>query len=216
MKPLLSENDRIMLENRIAEAEKLTGSQIVIATVKRSDSYLEIPWKAFALCASFAGLLVFSLDLILFSWIQDIVVLISVVITLAVASLAVLFSVLSPVFARLFLSHNRAEAEVKQYAESLFLSRELFSTSQRTGMLLLISLFERKVIILPDKGLSENISSEDLKKIISQMKDPLAHNDIRRAIEIALDEFIRIIKPLPSGDGRSDELSNKIIEEKGL
>jgi len=216
MKPFLSEDDRIMLENRIAEAEKLTGSQIVVATVKRSDSYLEIPWKAFALCASFTGLLVFSLDLILFSWIQDIIVLISVVITLAVASLATLCTVLSPGFARLFLSHNRTETEVKQYAESLFLSRELFSTSQRTGMLLLISHFERKVIILPDKGLSENISEEDLKKIISQMKDPLSHNDIRRAIEIALDEFIRIIRPLPSGDGRSDELSNKIIEEKGL
>ena len=49
MKPVLSESDRIQLDKRIAEAEKVTKTQIVLATVKRSDSYVEIPWKAFAL-----------------------------------------------------------------------------------------------------------------------------------------------------------------------
>jgi len=216
MKPVLSENDRSQLEKRIAEAERLTKTQIVLATVKRSDSYVEIPWKAFALGTSVTGLLVFSLDLSLVARINDGAVLISIVTTLAIAAFVVLLTILFPGFARLFLSDNRAETETHQYAQSLFLSRELFSTARRTGVLLLISQFERKVVILPDKGLSKHVSKDDLKSIIELMKRPLAQSDFRRAMEIALDEFIRIIEPLSSDEQTDNELSNEIIIDKGL
>ena len=216
MKPVLSENDRSQLEKRIAEAERLTKTQIVLATVKRSDSYVEIPWKAFALGTSVTGLLVFSLDLSLVARINDGAVLISIVTTLAIAAFVVLLTILFPGFARLFLSDNRAETETHQYAQSLFLSRELFSTARRTGVLLLISQFERKVVILPDKGLSKHVSKDDLKSIIELMKRPLAQSDFRRAMEIALDEFIRIIEPLSSDEQTNNELSNEIIIDKGL
>ena len=48
MKHILSEDDKIFLEARIAETEKKTRAQIVLATAARCDSYAEIPWKAFA------------------------------------------------------------------------------------------------------------------------------------------------------------------------
>ncbi|TFG44587.1 MAG: hypothetical protein E4H43_00125 [Bacteroidia bacterium] len=216
MKPVLSDNDRSLLEKRITEAEKITRTQIVLALVGRSDSYAEIPWKAFALGASLTGLLVFSLDLILLTWIQDTTVLISIVTTLAVAAFVVLLTILFPGFARLFLSDSRAETETRQYAESLFLSRELFSTARRTGILLLISRFERKVVIIPDKGLSNLVNQDNLMSIVALMKQPLAKNEFRQAMEIALDELIRIIEPCPSDEEVANELSDKIIEDKGL
>lgn len=216
MKPVLSENDRIQLDIRIAETEKITKTQIVLATVKRSDSYVEIPWKAFALGTSFMGLLVFLLDIILLRWTQDTAVLISIVITLAAGVFTVLLTLLFPGFARLFLSGSRMEMESQQYAESLFLSRELFSTTNRRGILLLISRFERGVVILADKGLSKHFTKEELRSIISLMKKPLATGEFRQAMEIAMDEFIRIIEPLSSGEYVNDELSNEIIEDKGL
>lgn len=216
MKPVLSEDDKSQLEKRIAEAEKLTKIQIVLATVKRSDSYPEIPWKAFALGASITGLLVFSLDIILFRWIQDKTVLVSVVTILAVAAFIVQMTILFPRFARLFLSDSRAESETRQYADSFFLSRELFSTASRTGILLLISQFERKVVILPDKGLRNYVSEDDLKRIITLMKRPLQQNKLRQAMEIALDEIIRITGQLPSDGQSKNELSDSIIESNGI
>ena len=59
MKQILSDTDRILLDKRIAEAEIKTKAQFVLATVKRSDSYAEIPWKAFAFGSSIAGFMVF-------------------------------------------------------------------------------------------------------------------------------------------------------------
>ena len=145
MERILSDHDRNKLDERIAEAEKRTKAQIVLAVINRSDNYAELPWKAFALGASVAGLLVFILDLLLNYWASHTMVLITVAVMLASGAVFALLTVFVPGFARYFLSSHRAGVEVRQYAESLFLTRELFATSGRTGLLLLVSLFERQI-----------------------------------------------------------------------
>lgn len=215
MKSGLSENDKDLLEKRIAEAEKLTKTQIVLATVRRSDCYREIPWKAFALGASAAGLLVLSLDLIFFGWLRNTTVIISIVAILAIGALVALLTILIPGFAKWFLPDSRAETETRQYAETMFLSRELFATERRTGILLVISMFERKVVILPDNGLKDVVSKDDLKKIIALMKLPLAEYKFRQAMEIALNELIKILT-VSTVEKYANELPDKIIEDEGL
>lgn len=216
MKPVLSENDKDLLEKTIARAEEQLRSQIVLATVIRSDSYAEIPWKAFALGVSVSGLMALSGNLLFPGWIQGMAVLIAVVAMLASGATMALLTILLPVFARLFLNDSRSETETRQYAESLFLSRQLFLTKHRTGILLLISLFEKKVVIIPDKGICDHVSNVDIQRIITLMKAPLGKNEFRRSMEIAVDELTRIIEPLTADDTTGDELSNRIIEERGL
>ena len=169
MKQILSDNDRTLLDRHIAEAEKQTGAQVVLASVVRSDSYVEIPWKAFAIGASVASLVTLCLDLFVLGWLTDRLILFSVGVILASGILFVLLTMLFPGFARLFLSHQRKETETMQYAESLFLSRELFSTEDRRGILLMVSQFERQVVILPDTGARDLLDQEVLNGIISDM-----------------------------------------------
>jgi putative membrane protein len=118
MGQILSENDHHELDRQIAEAEKRTKAQIVLAVVQRSESYAELPWKAFALGASIAGLLVFTWDLLLPGWVSNATILFSIAAMLAAGAVLALLAVLAPGFARLFLSAHRAEVEVRQYAES--------------------------------------------------------------------------------------------------
>jgi putative membrane protein len=215
MKQILSHNDRSHLEKRIAEAENLTKSQIVLATVKRCDNYMEIPWKAFAFSASVAALVVFLLNLLLPVWQSNLVILFSIVAILAAGAFFALLTVKFHGVARLFLSGSRAETETRQYAESLFLEKELFATSERTGILLLVSQFERQVIILPDKGLRDRLSKDAMKNIITRMSQPLVRKEMRRAFETGLDGLINILEPSATAGEIKDELSNKIIERKG-
>jgi putative membrane protein len=216
MDQILSENDHTQLDQQIADAEKRTKIQLVLATVKRSDSYAELPWKAFALGASIAGLLVSALDLMLPGWVSNTTILISIATTLVTGAVFALLAILAPGFAKLFLSKHRAEVEVRQYAESLFLSREIFATRKRVGILLLVSLFERRIVILPDKGLRNRLSANALQNIIVQMSKPLAQKEVRRAIEVGLAEFIKVLEPsVPTGPVQ-DELSNEIVEGKGV
>jgi putative membrane protein len=214
---ILSDNERSRLDQLIADAEKGTNAQIVLAVIKRSDDYAELPWKAFAMSASVAGLFVVILDFILYYWVSYTTVFIDVIIMLSTGALFALVTIFIPRFARIFLSANRAEVEVKQYAESLFLNRELFATSKRTGILLLVSLFERQVILLPDKGLSSRLTTDAMQDIIACMTQPLAHNDLNRALESGLEKLSKALELPTQGTGNiENELSDKIIEEKGV
>jgi putative membrane protein len=215
MKQILSDTDRTLLDKRIAEAEKQTNAQIVLAVVKRSDNYTEIPWKAFAFGSSIAGFFVFLLDLLMPGWITDAVVLFSIAIILATGGFFVLLTLFFPVFARLFLSENRKKTETQQYAESLFLTRELFATESRRGILLLLSQFERQVIILPDKGVGEQLTIDIMVNIISKMTLHLKQNELRNALETGLDELIAALCDKLSITKNENKLSNEIIEEEG-
>jgi putative membrane protein len=216
MKQILSDTDRTLLEKHIAEIEKQTGVQIVLATIRRSDSYAEIPWKAFAIGASLAGLVVLFLDLFVLGWLTETLMLFSVALILATGVIFVLMSVLLQGFARLFLSEPRKEMETMQYAESLFLSHELFSTEGRRGILLLVSQFERQVVILPDKGVRNLLTEDVLKDVISNMTKQLRRNDIGKAMETGLGGIHAALGSLEPGGAIKNELSDEIIEEDGI
>jgi putative membrane protein len=217
MKQILSDHDRVQLDQRIAEAEKRTKAQIVLAVIKRSDTYAELPWKAFAMGVSIAGFLIIIQDLLIRTWNSNNTVLVTVVTTLALGAVFALLTVFLPGFAKLFLSANRAEVEVRQYAESVFLSRELFATGKRTGILLLISLFEHKVVLLPDKGLSNQLTKNAIRDVIAAMSPSLARNDVSRAMEDGLERLCRLLEPAVTGqEAIKNELPDEIIEEKGV
>ncbi len=203
------------LDGRVAEAEKRTGAQIVLAVVGRSDSYPELPWKAFALGAAAAGLSVVVTELLRPGWSSGAEVLLSVALTLAAGITCALLCVSVPAFARLFLDAHRASDEVRQYASALFLSREMFATRGRTGILLLVSLFERHVVILPDTGVGQRLGRDDLQAIIAHMATPLKEGRVSRALEDGLDALEEVLARTATGESRGNELPDGIIEEKG-
>lgn len=216
MNHLLSDNDRALLDKEISRAENLTGVQIVLATVQRSDSYAEIPWKAFALGVSAAGLALFIYDIFFLQWITNLMILLHIALILAAGVLSASMTVFFPYFARLFLPRSRKETETMQYAESLFLSHELFATEGRRGILLMVSLFEKQVIILSDTGVRESLSEEIMKRIILRMTQNLRRNNIRMSFEGGLDELITVLAAGGSMKSGKNELSNEIIEEEGV
>lgn len=216
MKEFLTDSDRTLLDKRIAETEKQTRAQIVLASVMRSDSYAEIPWKAFALGASIASLLSIFMNLFVLDWLTTALILFSVAVILAAGALLALLTVLFPRFATLFLSSHRKESECMQYAQSLFLSRELFSTEDRRGILLLVSQFERQVVILPDTGLRDQLSEEVLGELISSMTLHLRRNELRQAMETGLDGIQAALGTPVQGLTDKNELSDEIIEEEGI
>lgn len=67
------------MDRRVDDIERRTGTQIVLAVIERSDTYAELPWKAFALGAAAAGLGAVLLDLLLPVWYGRFAVLLAVV-----------------------------------------------------------------------------------------------------------------------------------------
>lgn len=215
MKHSLNSEEKDRLDRRIAEAEKRTGAQIVLAVIERSDSYSELPWKAFALGTSLAGLLVLAMNILLPLNSATKAVLLSIVMMLAAGAGLALLCVFNPDFARLFLPDHRSDVETKQYAKSLFLERELFATGKRRAVLIMISLFERRIVVLPDKGLASQLHKEMADEIVQHMRMTLRSGQLVLALEGGLQKLEELIAGDATSTPSGNELTNAIIEEKG-
>ena len=198
------------IERLIETVETRTGVQVLVAVVPRSDSYAELPWKAFALGASLAGGAVVLADV----WLTA---LLDTLIVLGTGAVCALLAVLVPSFARLFLREVRSHAEVKQYAESLFFRRELFRTRHRTAVLVLVSQFERRIEILPDTGLADRVGATEWRQVIEAMTPHLRDARPFHALQDGLGVVERILlaNGVRATARTTNELPNRPIEEPG-
>jgi len=208
MRLLPAESDAI--DRLIETVEARTGVQVLVAVVPRSDSYAELPWKAFALGASLAGAAVVLANV----WLTA---LLDTLIILGTAAVCALLAVFIPPFARLFLRDVRSHAEVKQYAESLFFRRELFRTRERTAVLVLVSRFERRIEILPDTGLAGRVRDTDWHQVIEAMTPHLRDARAFHALQDGIGAVERVLRAngVRAAAATMNELPNRPIEEPG-
>lgn len=212
----LTTSEAAALDQQVAGVEARTGVQVVAAVVGKSDSYVELPWKAFALGASIAALLVVAADAVRPEWATSRTALLHVVEILGAGAACALAAVFLPPFARLFLRRTRSEVEVRQYAESLFLRKGLFATPARRSVLVFVSLFERRLEILADVGLREKVSEADWQGIAGRMTPRLAEGRASEALQeaVAALESLLVERGLATGS-TANELPNRPIEEAG-
>jgi putative membrane protein len=212
----LNDAESETVHTQIGRLEARTGVQVVTAVVGKADTYAELPWKAFALGAALSGFALVAVAAWRPQWVTASTVLVSVTTMLGVAATCALLAVFVPPFARVFLSPERRDLEVRQYAQSLFLAREVFRTDGRTGILILISLFERTTQILPDTGLQTRVTSEDWNAVVARMTSVLGHARPSRALEEGLTalEEVLLARGFQPGTGRN-ELPDRPIEERG-
>ena len=119
-----------------------------------------------------------------------------------------------PVLKATFIGVQRKEHTVRQRAVSAFYEKGLYKTRKNTGVLFFLSLLERKVWVLADKGIYEKIDQETLNRfatIISQgIKDGRACDAlcdaIRRSGELLTNHF-----PITPDD--TNELPDKVMAE---
>ena len=139
-------------------SRRAPASQVVVAVIGKSDVYPRLPWKAFALGASLAALALVVGEAWRPDWATGTPRCVVAVTILGAGALSALAAVYVPAFARLFLRPSRARrsrcGSTRRRCSS---SGELFRTRERTGVLLLVSLFERKIELVPDTGCRERV-----------------------------------------------------------
>jgi putative membrane protein len=197
--------------------EETTGAQIVVAAVDKSDAYPEIPWKAFAMGASAASLILLAFAVTGANDWQPLSLWICLTFPLFAGACSAVLSIFSPAMARCFLDSTRAEGETEQFAKSFFLDRELFGTPDRSGVLVLVSRFEHRVVILPDSGIAARRPHRALIPVVNAMTAQLRRSN---AFE-ALAEGIRVLEKtlLEAGfqgaPGAPDTIPDELMQPGG-
>jgi putative membrane protein len=213
----LSEAESAAIDASVARVEARTGVQITAAVIGKADTYAELPWIAFALGVSVAALASVIADALRPDWITVQVALLHTVTILAAGGASALAAVFVPAYARLFLRSALRDVEVRQYAESMFLRRDLFKTRNRNGILILICKFERKVEILADSGFHGRMGEADWDRIIAATTPLLGEARIADALHAGLALLGQVLaaKGFVGRPERENELPDRPIEERG-
>ena len=157
-KELFSREQKEKIRQAVRAAEGSTRADIAIMLVDESDRYRE---------AEITGALSFS-------------ALVALVLSMALQHLTIWFyipltAVLFFPFVRLFrvfphmklafLHRRRVEEAVRERAIYAFFQKGVHKTDEQTGILIFISLLERKVWILADKGIHGKIADDFLRTL---------------------------------------------------
>jgi putative membrane protein len=209
---LLTPWEAAAIEARVAKLEAERGLEVVTLVARKSDDYPEAVWKAFAFGAALAGLIVASAELASASWTGAAQVLGSVLAVLGAGAACALAAIFVPAVTRLVLRESRMALETQQYAKAQFLDRELFATRERTAVLLLVSLLERRVVIHADAALRALVPAQEWDGVIARMAAPLRAGRRGEAVLAGLDAIDELLgrKGLSRGSGAG--FGNRPIE----
>ncbi len=212
---LWSAADREAVRAAVAAAEKGTSGEIVPFVVQRSDDYTGAVWKGAALGALAAALAAWAIHRSADLWGAS-RFLWMVVPPAAGAALGYLAAHLGPL--RRFLTGPHAmEARVRQRAAAAFLEQEVFKTRDRTGILLFLSLFERRVVVLGDSGIHQKVEPGDWDTVVRHVVTGLRRGNPTAALVAAIAECGEILARhgLPPRPDDADELPDDLrIEER--
>jgi putative membrane protein len=213
----LSRTEVAAIDARVAAVEAATGVQVVAAVIGKADDYAELPWKAFALGAALAAFATVLAEASRLEWTTAHAALVHAVTILGAGAGSALAAVFIPAFARMFLRATRRDLEVRHYARSLFLERELFKTRERTGVLILVSVFERRIELLPDVGFGNRVTAADWHRVVARMTPDLHGKRPFDALQEGLADLQDLLarRGFRPREGSVNELPDKPIQERG-
>lgn len=121
-----------------------------------------------------------------------------------------------PHLKEVFVGRKRKEIAVRERALKAFYENGLYKTRQNTGVLFFISLFERKVWVLADKGIHGKIKQQTLNRFADVVSKGIREGHARDALCEAIREAGEVLaKHYPVTTGDVDELPDGVICEPG-
>ena len=211
----LTPQEQQQINGLVAELEAASGAQLIVAVIGKADAYPEIPWKAFALAAVTAALVVTPMEMGLVAASAGHTSAFGLLVVLAAGLVAALAAMFVPPLGRALLDRARARMEVEQYAQAVFLERGMFQTRHRTGILVLISLFERDAVIVADSGVRRLVTGEQIEAIVERMRPFVAKGLAVEAVQGALTDLNRLLRGKFEQAAGANELVDVLVEERG-
>ncbi|MFT5286310.1 MAG: putative membrane protein [Planctomycetota bacterium] len=189
----------------IAAAEKKTVGEILPVVVERSDPHPGAPWIS-ALVMLLTGSVLLAGYL---PWDQP-----GWLLACQIALGAVGYSIARalPDLNRLFVSEERATAVASEQAFQEFYANGLHKTEAGTGVLLFVSLFERRVIVMGDTGINAVVKPEDWENTDKAILEGVRAGSLRSGLIKGVESAGALLaEHFPWTDGDRNEIPDRVI-----
>jgi putative membrane protein len=216
-----SEKDSQKIAEATKTAEMKTSGEIFTVLTQECDDYHGnvfivsiIPYLLVtAFIIIFSGTFITVLQGMVWEIEQDSLVFMAVIIPLIFfVVFYVLFSI--PMLKYNIISKNRMRKEVRLHAESAFFRHGITATEGATGVLIFISMFERRVELLVDYKIQQKISNDKWEEVVLNIIKGIQSDNF---VEVLGAEIIRcgdiLSNDFPREMDDVDELDNKPVIE---
>lgn len=206
-----TEEESKRVREAVATAESKTSGEIVVMVVSDSHDYPETRQRLALLAALLLGLLTVKGLVPLFWWSGDPLWLFLAVFLCVFAGLGLLFPAM-PLLWRWAIPQERARFEVEREAVLNFYDKGLQHTREATGVLIFISVLERRVHILADRGISRVFPQETWEGLIQELTAGIRAGQAA-ALTVATVERLAdmLTESFPAGPEDDNELEELII-----
>jgi putative membrane protein len=200
-----TEEEKEKLKATVHEVESKTIGEIVVMVVDHSDHYIE--------AEVFGGILLGSL----LSLIATLLYFHSSIWSYVPLSFLFFFPCRFlfqrvDILKRLFIGIRKKEEAVRLRAERAFFEKGLYKTKKNTGVLFFLSLLERKVWVLADKGIYEKMNQKTLNRFANEVSRGIKENQACEALSKAIQEIeVLLSQHFPITPDDTDELPNDVM-----
>ena len=211
LRKYLKSDSLILIEEAVKAAEFTTAGEIVPVVVRRSSGITHIP---FLLGSSMLVLLlafdIVALELQLFRrnmlWLSLGVAFIPILMYILAAFDSVQRWILN------VFSKDDLIKQVNMRAENIFFETGMIHTKHKTGILLFISLMERRAVVLADKAIADVLPKDTWEHVVQLLVEGAKKRDLGQGFVDAIKLCSIILKdkfPIRTDD--IDELKNTLI-----
>ena len=202
------EEHKKRIEDTVKKIEKECQSEVIPMVVGQSDDYPGARWR---LALTFSLLMSFFIS-ILFPNLSPIYLLISQFFSLWIGHWMGLFPLL-----RFFLVKHKTKEEVHERALKAFFEKGVHQTKKRIGILIFVSLLERRAEILCDTAIHKKVDQKEWDLILNRLLEKIKSRQLIEGLEITLLECGELVKkhfPIETGQEKQNELSNQFLISK--
>jgi putative membrane protein len=119
-----------------------------------------------------------------------------------------------PALKRPFLSKREMREEVAEAAFTAFHAHGLHDTRDKTGIILYVSVFERSVQVLADKGINDLVNPQAWEEVVAMVTDGIRAGNPGQALCAGVTRCGEMLaERFPIKPDDTDELPNLIIEK---
>jgi len=203
---LFDATDKQRIESAIAELERQTAAEVVVAVVPHSGR----PWLARSVVAFAFGLAAALLYLARFTLHDP---LWALFVELGAAAGAFALFGWQP-FERVLVAPHVAERAVMEHAFLLFARRGLYRTRGHTGVLVLLSELERRVVILGDEAIHARVGEDGWRTQVERIVAGIKSGEAARGVlEVLVELTPKLAEIAPVSGPNDNELPNAVLEE---
>jgi len=208
----LNEDQIENIKKAIGEAESKNTGEIIPLIVKASDNYTVANYRI----ALFFTVIFFALFcLALPEWVFTHINLSLFWPLLALLAIGHLLSLNNSIFA-FFIRKKEKVEEVKQRALQGFLHHNLHHVTDHNGILIFISLLEKRIEIIADTGISQKADEKDWTKIIKKLTSDIKKGNLEQGLILAIKKCGELLDehfPLSPDEKKENLLENKVLIE---